>query len=98
MSHLTDDQVALQLQDLQGWQQEGNSIVKTFVFNDFIEAMSFMNAVAFHAEKLEHHPEWKNIYNEVMVRLTTHDVNGITSHDIRLAKRMEEVLTPKRPA
>lgn len=96
MSHLTDDQVALQLQELNGWQQEGNSIVKIFVFHDFIEAISFMTEVAFHAEKLEHHPEWTNIYNKVHVRLTTHDVNGITSHDIRLAKRMEEVIAPKR--
>ena len=96
MSHLTDDQVALQLQDLNGWQQDGNSIVKTFVFHDFIEAISFMNEVAFHAEKLEHHPEWSNLYNKVHVRLTTHDVNGITSHDIRLAKYMEQVIAPKR--
>lgn len=96
MSHLTDDQVALQLQDLNGWQQEGNTIVKTYKFHDFVEAMSFMNQVAFHAEKLEHHPEWSNLYNIVQVKLTTHDVNGITSHDIRLAKRMEQILQPKR--
>ncbi|WP_131668532.1 4a-hydroxytetrahydrobiopterin dehydratase [Psychrobacter pygoscelis] len=96
MSHLTDDQVALQLQDLNGWQQEGNAIVKTYKFHDFVEAMSFMNQVAFHAEKLEHHPEWSNLYNIVQVKLTTHDVNGITSHDIRLAKRMEQILQPKR--
>ena len=82
MSHLTDDQVALQLQDLNGWQQEGNTIVKTYKFHDFVEAMSFMNQVAFHAEKLEHHLEWSNLYNIVQVKLTTHDVNGITSHDI----------------
>ncbi|WP_230655793.1 4a-hydroxytetrahydrobiopterin dehydratase [Psychrobacter sp. I-STPA10] len=96
MSHLTDDQVALQLQELNGWEQEGNSIVKTFVFHDFIEAISFMTEVAFHAEKLEHHPEWSNLYNKVHVRLSTLDVNGITSHDIRLAKYMEQVIAPKR--
>ena len=96
MSHLTDDQVALQLQDLNGWQQEGNAIVKTYKFHDFVEAISFMNQVAFHAEKLEHHPEWSNLYNIVQVKLTTHDINGITSHDIRLAKRMEQILQPKR--
>lgn len=96
MSHLTDAQVALQLQDLNGWSQDGDAITKTFIFNDFIEAMSFMTQVAFHAEKLEHHPEWTNIYNKVHVRLTTHDINGITSHDIQLAKRMEQVLQPKR--
>ena len=96
MSHLTDDQVALQLQDLSGWAQDGNAIVKTFEFHDFIEAMSFMNQVAFYAEGLEHHPEWTNIYNKVHVRLTSHDVDGITSRDIRLAKKMQHVVQPKK--
>ena len=95
MSHLTDDQVALQLQDLSGWAQDGNAIVKTFEFHDFIEAMSFMNQVAFYAEGLEHHPEWTNIYNKVQVRLTSHDVDGITSRDIRLAKKMQHVVQQK---
>ncbi|PNK60571.1 4a-hydroxytetrahydrobiopterin dehydratase [Psychrobacter sp. FDAARGOS_221] len=92
MSHLTDAQVELQLQDLNGWQKDGNAIVKTFIFRDFVEAMSFMVQAAFRAQELEHHPEWRNIYNEVYVRLTTHDLNGISSHDIRLAKRMEEII------
>jgi 4a-hydroxytetrahydrobiopterin dehydratase len=96
MSHLTDAQVALQLQDLAGWSHEGDAIVKTYKFNDFIEAISFMNQVAFHAEKLEHHPEWSNVYNKVTVRLISHDVSGITSRDIQLAKRMEQILQPKR--
>ena len=96
MRHLTDAQVALQLEDLNGWTQEGDAIVKTYKFNDFIEAMSFMNQAAFHAQAMEHYPEWQNIYNQVTVRLISHDVTGITSHDIRLAKRMEEILQPKR--
>lgn len=96
MSHLTDNQVELQLQDLEGWSKDGNSIVKTFVFNDFVEAISFMVQASFRAQELEHHPEWTNIYNEVHVRLTTHDLNGITSHDIRLAKRMEQILLQSR--
>ncbi|HJH09457.1 MAG TPA: 4a-hydroxytetrahydrobiopterin dehydratase [Psychrobacter pasteurii] len=95
MSHLTDAQVELQLQDLEGWSKEGNAIVKTFIFHDFVEAMSFMVQAAFRAQELEHHPEWTNNYNEVLVRLTTDDLNGISSHDIRLAKRMEEILRQK---
>ena len=55
-----------------------------------------MNQAAFHAEALEHHPEWRNTYNVVEVRLTTGDTGGITSHDIRLAKRMEHIVQPKR--
>lgn len=95
MSHLTDAQVELQLQDLEGWSKEGNAIVKTFIFHDFVEAMSFMVQAAFRAQELEHHPEWTNNYNEVHVRLITDDLNGISSHDIRLAKRMEEILRQK---
>lgn len=54
-----------------------------------------MVQASFRAQELEHHPEWTNIYNQVHVRLTTHDLNGISSHDIRLAKRMEEILHQK---
>ncbi len=96
MSSLSDKQVDLQLEDLAGWQRDGNGIIKSYHFSDFIEAISFMNQAAFYAEALEHHPEWSNIYNVVNVRLTTHDTGGITSHDIRLAKRMEHIIQPKR--
>lgn len=96
MSSLSDKQVNLQLEELAGWQRDGNSIVKIYRFGDFIEAISFMNQAAFYAEALEHHPEWHNIYNVVDVRLTTHDTGGITSLDIRLAKRMEYIIQPTR--
>ncbi len=96
MSSLSDGQISLQLQELAGWERDGNSIVKTYHFSDFIEAISFMTQAAFYAEALEHHPEWRNMYNVVEVRLTSHDTGGITSHDIRLAKRMEHIVQPKR--
>lgn len=96
MSSLSDGQIDLQLQDLAGWQRDGNSIVKSYHFSDFVEAISFMTQAAFYAEALEHHPEWRNVYNVVDVRLTTHDTGGITSHDIRLAKRMEHIIQSKQ--
>ncbi len=96
MSSLSNEQIDMQLEDLAGWQRDGDSIIKTYHFSDFIEAMTFMTQAAFYAEALEHHPEWKNIYNIVEVRLTTSDTGGITSHDIRLAKRMEYILQQKR--
>ncbi|TXD96899.1 4a-hydroxytetrahydrobiopterin dehydratase [Psychrobacter frigidicola] len=96
MSSLSYQQVDLQLEELAGWEREGDSIVKTYHFSDFIEAMSFMNQAAFYAEALDHHPEWRNMYNVVEVRLTTGDTGGLTSHDIRLAKRMEHIIQPKR--
>ena len=95
MSSLSDKQVDLQLQDLPCWRRDENSIFKSYEFNDFIEAISFMTQAAFYAEALEHHPEWHNTYNIVDVRLTTHDTGGITSLDIRLAKRMEHIVQPK---
>ncbi len=96
MSSLSEKQVDLQLQDLPGWQRDGQSIMKTFEFNDFIEAISFMNQAAFYAEAMEHYPEWHNTYNIVKVRLTTDDTNGISSLDVQLAKRMQHILQPKR--
>ncbi len=96
MSSLSDKQIDLQLEDLPGWERDGNTIIKTYHFSDFIEAMCFMNQAAFQAEALEHYPEWSNAYNVVEVRLTTGDTGGITSHDIRLAKRMEHIVQPKR--
>ena len=96
MSSLSNEQINMQLEDLAGWERDGNSIVKSYHFGDFIEAISFMNQAAFHAEALEHHPEWRNVYNIVDVRLTNHDTGGISSLDIRLAKRMEQIIQPKR--
>lgn len=98
MSHLTDDQVALQLQDLMGWVKDGNAISITYQFADFVQAISFMTEVAFYAESLGHYPNWHHHYNLVKIQLTTHDVNGITSHDIRLAKKMHDIARTKRLA
>ena len=79
MSSLSDKQIDLQLEDLAGWQRDGNSIVKVITLAISLKPVSFMNQAAFHAEALEHHPEWHNVYNVVKVRLTTHDTGGISS-------------------
>ena len=62
-----------------------------FKFANFVEAFAFMTAVAMHCERLDHHPEWSNVYSTVNVRLTTHDQNGITRLDVALADVMEEL-------
>ena len=72
-----------------GWAHEGDKITKTFKFADFIEAFSWMSAMAIVAEKMNHHPEWFNVYNRVEVTLTTHDANGLTALDVTLAEAME---------
>ena len=74
-----------------GWSAaaDGKAIEKTFRFKGFGDAMAWMARVAFDAEALDHHPEWRNVYNRVEVRLTTHDAGGLTARDIKLAERME---------
>ena len=68
------------------WIIKNKTIKKEFKFTNFIEAFSFMTKVAFLSEKMDHHPNWQNSYNKVIIELTTHDMNGITTNDIKLAK------------
>jgi len=67
-----------------------DAVTKTFHFRDFVEAFAFMTQVAMTAEKMNHHPEWTNIYNQVWVTLSSHDAGGLTERDIRLAHAIEE--------
>ena len=72
------------------WEQEGDSITKTFKFKSFIRAFGWMSQIAIWAEKLNHHPGWSNVYNKVEVTLTTHDVDGLSELDFSLAEKMEK--------
>lgn len=78
---------------LEGWAVvEGrDAIHKTFIFKNFNEAFGFMTQVAMQAEKLDHHPEWTNVYNRVAVTLTTHDAKGVTERDVALALFMDQL-------
>src|SRR3974390_1540407 len=80
------------LAKLKGWDEvKGrDAIAKKFVFADFNAAFGFMTRVALLAEKLDHHPEWFNVYKTVDVTLSTHDAGGLSEHDIRMAKAMDE--------
>ena len=73
------------------WKEEDNQLTKTFVFKDFVEAFGFMTKVAMNAEKMNHHPEWFNVYNRVRIDLVTHDVNGISNYDIELARIIDTI-------
>ncbi len=72
------------------WQLEGDKITKTFKFKSFIRAFGWMSQIAIWAEKLNHHPEWFNVYNKVEVTLTTHDVDGLSDLDFTMAEKMEK--------
>ncbi len=76
--------------DLTGWTGGDDFITKVFKFDDFAAAFGFMTQIAIIADKMDHHPEWFNVYNRVDVTLTTHDAGGVTHKDIALAKAMEK--------
>jgi 4a-hydroxytetrahydrobiopterin dehydratase len=80
--------IALQLA---GWTLEENTIVRNFKFKSFVDAFSFMTAIALIAEKMNHHPDWSNSYNKVNVTLTTHEANGITQRDFDLASSIDQI-------
>jgi 4a-hydroxytetrahydrobiopterin dehydratase len=71
------------------WGIVDNKLTKTFKFKSFIRAFGWMSQIAIWAEKLNHHPEWSNIYNKVEIHLTTHDAGGISELDFKLAEKME---------
>lgn len=73
----------------QQWEIVDNKLTKTFKFKSFIRAFGWMSQIAIWAEKLNHHPEWFNVYNKVEVQLTTHDAGGISELDFKLAEKME---------
>jgi len=77
--------------ELKSWTFDGTFISKSFKFHDFMNAFSFMTAVALHAEKADHHPDWSNVYNTVNIKLSTHDAGGVTLSDLGLARTIESV-------
>ncbi|WP_158913039.1 4a-hydroxytetrahydrobiopterin dehydratase [Caulobacter sp. S45] len=81
------------LSGLPGWRAaEGrDALTRTFRFKDFNAAFGFMTRVALLAEKLDHHPEWSNVYNRVEVLLATHDADGVTGLDVKMARFMDEI-------
>jgi 4a-hydroxytetrahydrobiopterin dehydratase len=93
MATLTSRARAAALRKLKGWSavQDGAAITRTFTFGDFNEAFGFMTRAALVAEKMDHHPEWTNVYKTVTVTLTSHDAGGVTRRDIELAEAMDKI-------
>jgi 4a-hydroxytetrahydrobiopterin dehydratase len=93
MTRLTETDLATALATLPAWQlaEDGLAIRRRFVFADFNEAFGFMSRVALAAERLDHHPEWRNVYREVEITLTTHDAGGLTGRDVTLARRIDAI-------
>jgi 4a-hydroxytetrahydrobiopterin dehydratase len=91
MIRLSDEQIKTELTGLSGWSVVNGKLHKDFVFDDFVEAFGFMTRAAIHIEKMNHHPEWFNVYNKLSVDLTTHDAGGITQNDIVLARTLNSL-------
>jgi|ERR1043166_980594 4a-hydroxytetrahydrobiopterin dehydratase len=89
---LKKDELQKLLAELPGWRLEdsGKAITKEFTFKNFSQAFAFMTQVALKAEKMDHHPDWKNVYNKVTVTLSTHDRGGVSELDAELARAIEQ--------
>ena len=87
---LTSIELNAELKNINLWVITDEKLYRMIKFKDFITAFSFMTHIAILAEKLNHHPEWKNVYNQIEIWLTTHDAKGISAKDIELAKLIDE--------
>ncbi len=97
MEVLTRTQVENHItENLKEWKLNDSSIFREFQFRNFMDAFSFMTSVAFEAEKMDHHPEWTNVYNKVLIRLYTHKPKGITRNDLDLAGKIDSVFNRYR--
>jgi 4a-hydroxytetrahydrobiopterin dehydratase len=91
MTKLTDEQVESSLLSLAGWTVATGKLHREYKFPDFVHAFGFMATCATAIEAMNHHPEWFNVWNRVVVDLSTHDAGGITEKDFQLARRMEGI-------
>ena len=92
MKPFTELQIRSGLKELDGWEYEDNAIHTSFEFDDFKDAFSVMTRIAFEAEKLNHHPDWSNVYNTLQISLSTHDAAGLTAKDFELAKIIDVIV------
>ena len=92
MIKLSESSIEEKLKNLPGWSVKNDKLYKEFQFNDFNQAFGFMTRAAMEIEKMNHHPEWFNVYNRITVDLTTHDAGGITNNDVRLAKILNSLI------
>lgn len=88
---LREEEIQESLKRLSGWKVVRGKLQKEFQFDSFVHAFGFMSSVAITAEAMNHHPEWFNVYNKVRVDLVTHDLGGISTFDVALAEKMNQL-------
>ncbi len=95
IAKLSSSEITTRLASLPGWSLVSDKLHREYQLADFVEAFGFMASVALIAERMGHHPEWFNVYNKVIVDLTTHDAGGISAMDFDLATAMEKAHRPR---
>ena len=93
MEKLSTAIIEERIKELPGWNFNGIAIETNLKFNDFREAFSAMTRIAFECEALNHHPDWKNVYNQLHIALNTHDAQGITEKDFVLAHKIQDIVS-----
>jgi 4a-hydroxytetrahydrobiopterin dehydratase len=88
---LPEQEIEHEVAKIPGWRVLNGKLNRTFEFESFVQAFGFMTKVAMESEKLNHHPEWFNVYNRLEINLVTHDVNGISNYDIKLAEKINRL-------
>jgi 4a-hydroxytetrahydrobiopterin dehydratase len=91
---LGNEELKATVDSLPGWKLERDKLHKQYTFADFAHAFGFMATAAVLIEKMNHHPEWSNVYNRVDVQLTTHDAGGVTARDVELARLLDSISAP----
>ncbi|MEA1784897.1 4a-hydroxytetrahydrobiopterin dehydratase [Arenibacter sp. GZD96] len=92
MSKLPEAEITARLETLEGWEYVDGAIETSFEFKNFKEAFTVMTRIAFECEAQNHHPDWSNVYNSLHIRLNTHDVQGLSEKDFKLAKTIEDIV------
>ena len=90
----TESEIQKALAELESWTVENGKLHREYKFGDFVTAFGFVAQAALLAERANHHPEWFNVYNRVVIDLTTHEAGGITQKDFDLAREMEQIAKP----
>jgi len=93
MEALSEKIILEKLQEFKDWTYQENAIHTSIEFRDFKDAFSVMTRIAFEAEKLNHHPDWTNVYNSLQISLSTHEAKGVTQRDFDLAKIIDELVS-----
>jgi len=89
---LSESDIEEEVKKLSGWSVKNDKLHKEFQFDNFNQAFGFMTRAAMEIEKMNHHPEWFNVYNRITIELTTHDLGGITKNDVNLARILNSLV------